>query len=297
MSTTPTPFGSSPAQPQATAASTAENIAQTLARELPQASIVHHDDDHPEVLHIALPKGQTLQTIDMEQLLDAPRRTKAAATLSDPTSFLEYVGRHATERTAAWCEFNPQSFSLKFSAVIDEHHYSAPGWRNHTASFTPDMSAEWKAWKGKNGQAMGQVEFAEWIENHADDITTAEGLPTSMQMLQMATEFVARQDTVLKSAVRLQSGGVNLTYIADPDSGTTESMKLFERFGIGIPVFHGGAAWQITCRLKYRIQQGKVIFFYELVRPDTVHKAASQDLIKQVNDGLDTVPMLMGHCS
>jgi len=286
--------------PQSTTATTskdAENIAQTLARELPRASVVHVGSDNPEVLHIAVPKGQTLTPIDLEYLLPAPRRTKAKATLSDADSFREYMVRHATERSAAWCEFNPQTFALSFSGVIDEHHHSMPGWRSHTASFTPDMSAEWKAWKGKDRAAMGQVEFAEWIENHSDDITTAEGLPTSMQMLQMATEFQARQDNVLKSAVRLQSGGVNLTYIADPDAGTVESMRLFERFGIGIPVFHSGPAWQIICRLKYRLSQGKVIFFFEMIRPDTVHKAASLELITKINDGLGAVPMLMGSCS
>src|SRR5205814_7121671 len=113
------------------------------------------------------------------------------------------------------------------------------------------MSAEWKAWKFKDRQAFAQVAFAEFIQDHEDDIATANGLPTSLQMHQMCTEFVANEDRSLKSSVRLQSGGVRLTYIADPDAGTTETMQMFEKFALGIPVFHDGQAWSITARLKY----------------------------------------------
>ncbi len=274
-----------------------ENIAQTLARELPQASIVHVAEDNPEVLHIAVPRGQELRMVDLEKLLPAPRRTKCNAVLSTAESFTDYALRHAIDASMVWCRFDPQTYALDFTAVIDEHDKYMSGWREHTATFKPDMSAEWKKWKAQNGKVLSQVEFAEWLESHADDITTAEGLPTSMDMLKMATEFVATQENALKSAVRLQSGGVNLTYIADPDKGTTESMKMFERFGIGIPVFHGGAAWQITCRLKYRLSAGKVHFFYDMVRPDIVHKAASLELIGQVREALGQVPMLMGACA
>jgi uncharacterized protein YfdQ (DUF2303 family) len=275
----------------------AENIAQTLARELPSPGILRTDPDRPEVMTVAVPKGFEVKELDFEKHLPAPRRAKATATLTDAASYGAYVKRHANLSTMAWCEFNPQNFALKFTSVIDEHALDAPGWREHKALFEPDMSAEWKAWKVGNRVVMGQVEFAEWLESHADDITTAEGLPTAADMLTMATNFVATQDNALKSAVRLQSGGVSLTYVCDADKGTTESMKIFEKFGIGIPVFHGCPAWQITCRLKYRIQQGKVVFFYDMVRPDTTHKAASLELIEQVRGLLGDVPMLMGSCS
>jgi hypothetical protein len=74
-------------------------------------------------------------------------------------------------------------------------------------------------------------------------------------------------------------------------------MQMFERFAIGIPVFHGGSAWSITARLKYRMAAGKVSFFYELVRPDRVHQGAALELIAQIRDSIGDVPLLMGGCS
>ena len=68
--------------------------------------------------------------------------------------------------------FNPQTFALKFSAVLDDHAPGIAGWRGHVATFEPDFSAEWKAWKSMDRKAMAQVTFAEWIQEHEDDINS-----------------------------------------------------------------------------------------------------------------------------
>lgn len=276
-----------------------ENIAATLDRVLPKPEVLFVDRPAPEkggVTHVAVPKGFELKALDNEALLSHPRRTVAAASFTDADSFIAYVKRHAVAGTTTWCSFDPQTFALSFTAVIDEHDKGAPGWRKHRAEFKPSMSAEWKLWKAADGKMFSQVEFAEWIESHADDIAAAQGLPTSLQMLAMATEFQANEERVLKSSVKLQSGGVRLTYISDPDAGTTESMQMFERFAIGIPVFHDGSAWSITARLKYRLKGGNVSFFFELVRPDRIHQGAAKELITQIRESIG-VPVLMGSCS
>ena len=281
-----------------------KNMAETLAEVLPRASIIGVVESPAgvagmHIAHYALPKGTELKEVktDLEALLPNPRRTKAKAEFATVDSFLDYVKRHADERTVTWCDFNPQTFALNFTAVIDEHTKTAAGWRSHTARLVPDMSAEWKSWKGMDTKPLAQVAFAEWIEAHEDDITAANGLPSSLQMHEMATNFVMNEERILKSAVRLQSGGVNLTYIADPDKGTTEAMKLFEKFAIGIPVFHGCPPWSITARLKYRNNSGKLSFFYELIRADRVHDAAAKELIQKIREGLGGVPLLMGSCA
>ena len=279
-----------------------KNIAETLAEVLPSAKVVHEVSTGVpglSIAQIATPKACELREVrvDLEALLPNPRRTNATAQFSTADSFLGYVKRHAHAGSVVWCRFNPQSFELDFTAVFDEHEAGKAGWRAHRAKLQPDMSAEWKAWTNKNTTSMPQVTFAEWIQEHEDDITSnANGLPTSLQMHAMATDFVANEERVLKSSVKLQSGGVRLTYIADPDAGTTETMQMFERFAIGIPVFHGGAAWAITARLKYRLNSGKVSFHDELVRPDRVHDGAAKELIDVVRAGLGDVPLFMGEC-
>lgn len=271
-----------------------KNIAETLAAVLPQAALIRETGD---ILHFAVPANTAIKEFDLEKTLPNPRRMKSKAEFADAESFLAYVLRHRGDGTVAWCDFNPQTFALSFTAVLDDHAPGAPGWRSHKAVFAPDMSAEWKAWKGSNSKPFPQVAFAEWIQEHDEDIAAANGMPSSLQMLEMATNFVMNEERSLKSTVRLQSGGTRLTFIADPDQGTVESMQLFERFALGIPVFHGGAAWGLTARLKYRNNGGKLSFYYELVRADRIHDGAAKELIAKVRDGLGDVPLLMGQCA
>lgn len=274
-----------------------ENIAQTLARELPVPLVLLSDHDSERdacIHHFAVPNGFKLQTVDNEKFTAHPRRTIAQVAFSDAPSFIQYVTTHKNEGTVVWCDFNPQSYKLNFKAIVNDHSATTPGWRDHVATYTPGFSAEWKTWTSHDKQSKDQVAFAEFIEANERDICSLEGFPTSLQMHEMATNFVARQEQVLKSAVRLQSGGINLQYIADPDSGTIENMKIFEKFALGLPAFWSGPSYQVHARLKYRVGQGKVSFLYELIRPDLVHQAAALELITTVRSGVGEVPVLMG---
>lgn len=285
-----------------------KNLAETLAEVLPKATQIGSISQPAGVLglsiaHYAVPKNSEVKEfkVDLEHLLPNPRATKAHAKLAGPDDFLAYVARHKLPNTLVWCDFNPQDFRVKFTAVIDEHNSGTPGWRRHTAELDPLMSAEWRVWKGQDKKPLPQVTFAEFLQEHADDINSsdasvADGYPTALQMLKMTTDFVHNEERILKTAVRLQSGGTRLTFIADPDAGTTEDMAIFEKFQLGIPVFHGAPAWGMGARLKYRVGQGKVNFHYELIRADRVHESAAKELIQQVKAGLGDVPMIFGSC-
>lgn len=285
-----------------------ENIAATIAREtakpLPVCEI--NPVTGGNILHVAVPKGYDIKTIDNEATLPRPRFTAAAATLVDVSSFLAYVASHdaGDGQAAVWCDFNPGSYALTFKAVIDEHGYKEPAWRKHTAVFTPRLSVEWGIWLGRNRKEQSQVGFAEFIEANEKDIAGGEGLPSSLQMMTMATAFEANSEKRFKSKVRLQSGGVALEYVNTDDDATIEQMKLFEKFQIGVPVFWSlrvkdepVRAWPITARLKYKAAAGTVQFWYDLSRPDLIHELAALEMIEKVRAGLGPVPLRMGACS
>lgn len=285
-----------------------ENIAATIARE--SAKPVTLAELTPEaggqILHFALPKGYELRTVDNVATLPHPRFTAAAATLVDVASFLAYVANHdaGDAKAAVWCDFNPVTYALTFKAVIDEHGYKEPAWRKHTAVFTPRLSVEWGIWLGRNKKEHTQIQFAEFIESNEKDIAGGEGLPSSLQMMTMATAFEANSEKRFKSKVRLQSGGVALEYVNTDDDATIEQMKLFEKFQIGVPVFWSlrvkdepVRAWPITARLKYKAAAGAVQFWYDLIRPDLIHELAALEMIEKVRAGLGPVPLRMGSCS
>ena len=60
---------------------------------------------------------------------------------------------------------------------------------------------------------------------------------------------------------------------------------MFDRFQIGVPVFWGGEAYRVDARLRYRVKDGKLIFWYELIRDDKVLEAATTTMIEAIKLG------------
>jgi uncharacterized protein YfdQ (DUF2303 family) len=255
-----------------------ENIAATVARESRKPFVLNEQQ-------IAVPDGWNIK--DTEALQAIPFRKKAKVNASDELSFVDYIKRHGSLASCTvWCEANYPSGKVDYTAIINDHEEEADGqhWRDHIAKFSPEKSVEWLRWNNSNTKTMGQYEFAEFIENNLADIASASGYPTGTAMLQMATALEITQDSRIKSAIRLQSGGVRMEYVQDDNAATTESMEVFNKFALGLPVFRGGDAYQLEARLKYRLNSGKLTFWYELNRADKVLEAAAKTLTQSIQE-------------
>lgn len=232
----------------------------------------------------AVPHGWDLKARDTEELLLAPRAKRGKASFETLQSFVDYLETHAElGSTVVWVKLDPMTAALSLRAVIDDHSRDVPHWRRHTAEYTPRHSVEWKTWSDANGKARAQGDFAAWIEDQLPDIASVPGLPTGADMLKLATDFEIRQEMSIKSAVRLQDGGVRLNYVADSDTGTVSQLEVFNRFAIGIPVYWGCDRYQLEAKLRYRAKEGKVVFWFELVRPHRIAEAAANDLIDKLD--------------
>lgn len=262
------------------------NIAETLARELKQP-IPMLDDAAKGLRRVALPPGWTLAEKDDEKLFAAPRRKRAKVRALDTDSFIDYVLRHGDPaRSTVWCQADYKAGQVNFSAIINDHGEDEAGqaWRDHLALFQPVFSEEWARWTGANKKAFSQTEFAAFIEDNLKDITSATGNegPTGAQMLEMAISFEANQDMKFKSAIRLQSGGVQMSFSQDDDNQTIQKMQMFDRFAVGLPVFWNGEGYLVEARLRYRVREGKLTFWFELIRQDKTLEAATKTTIDTI---------------
>lgn len=239
------------------------------------------------IKRIATPQGWQLRETNDEHLLPIPSRKKGSVHLESQDSFIQYINRHKLpESTTIYCEADYTRSIVRFNCIINDHTSTQDGqqWRDHKAIFEPNLSKEWETWKRNNRQPLTQTDMAFFIEENLQDIVAAEGFPTGQQLLEMATSFQANQDMRFKSAIRLQNGGVNMSFVQDDDTATLAQMKLFERIAIGIPVFRNGDAYQITARLRYRVKDGKLTFWYELIREDKVIEDATTNLINKIKN-------------
>lgn len=294
--TTKTPTAAEAVETRTLIDAAAEHIA--APKEMVSTQGPRHMDGDDSLKTIALPPGWSIETVDTAKLLPGPRRATGTAKMTDTPGIVDYLHRHADDASALWIDSDPASAHLQFVAVLDEHYPDAAGWREHRAIYTPRISQEWTTWKAANGKQMRQADFAGWIEDQLPDIAEGDGLPTGTQMLEMALNFEAKQDMRFKSAIRLQGGGVNMEYVSTDDNATIERMRVFDRFAIGIPVYWGGARFRMEARLRYRTAEGKLVFWFELIRPARVAEAAQLDLVKHMKEALTaasvTVPVYMG---
>ena len=240
--------------------------------------------DH--IKRIALPPEWQLQQIDDEKLLLKPSRKKASVTLDDTASFCDYISRHKQQSTTIYCKANYSSGDVSFLSLINDHDGDKDGqdWRDFIAKYSPSKSEEWTRWVGSNKKIFSQIDFAEFIENNLQDIATSNGMPTGQQLLEMSISFEANQDMRFKSAIRLQNGGVDLNFTQDDNDQTLKKMKMFERISIGIPVFWNSSAYRIDARVRYRVKDAKLTFWYELIRFDKVFEDAIKTMIIEIKE-------------
>lgn len=267
---------------------TTKNLAETLAQEL-KTPIEIASNAAAAIRRVALPPGWKIEEHDDERTLSAPLRKVATVRVRDSESFIEYVKRHGSlENCTVWCAANYVDGKVAFQAIVNDHGSdpTAAAWRDHKAYFAPEFSEEWRRWTAQNKKQMTQTDFASFLEDNLKDVASVDGsgLPTGSAMLEMAIAFEATQDMRFKSAIRLQNGGVNLSFVQDDDAQTLQKMAVFERFAIGIPVFWNGDPYQVDARLRYRVRDGKLVFWFELVRTDKILEAAAQTVISVIRE-------------
>lgn len=268
----------------------AGNIAETIANESRKPISLGKGVDRGEL--IAVPQEYNLSTdSSLEAMQNAPYRKKGHVTIKTAESFIAYVNKHKQAETLLYAQVDPTNISapLIIKAIFNDHqgeslNATSAGWRDFSASLVPEASHEWKVWNASNGKAKGQFEFALHLDDNIKDISAQEGYPNALEMVAMANKFEASQDKRIKSAVRLQSGGISIESVDTDDAATVEKMSVFDKFMLGLPTFWKGQAYLLEAKLRYRLREGSLALWYELVRPDLVVNDAVEQILSDVQE-------------
>lgn len=243
----------------------AAQLIASLARQSSAPKAHPHADGQPFVV---LDEGQTVETLSLPQ---RPHRHRGTVMLDTIESFVAYVNLAAADtpdlKKHIYCRADP----VKFVAVLNDHD-AAAGWRDWRAVFTPRASQEWSAWAAANKKKMTQLEFAEFLEDRTPDFVS----PSGGDILEAVLNFEASKASAFKSAQRLADGSVNFAYV-DEATGAG-AFRLPTVFALGLPVFDRGDSYPIEARMKWRLADGKLVLWYELVRPHKVLETAFEAL-------------------
>lgn len=267
-------------------------------------------DDKATVL--VVPQGRRIESIKkyLDEYRAKPERRKGTVTALSIDSFIKIVNRFESDESIVFA--NPgDGDAPTFTAVFDYHPSGADAtdadWLQHRAQFAPRLSDEWQAWDNKDGVLMPQREFAAFIEERISNIIVpnlddpkikkyAELLqgswaePTDLVALSRGIEM--NVGIAAKNAVRLSSGEVQITYTESHQDGSGQPLRVPNLFQICIPIFYGGELVIMAAHLRYRLQGGEVLWGYQLAQPDVVFDAAFDDMVKKIDDGVESVVVL-----
>lgn len=263
--------------------SAAALIAAGLALASPQKN------PDPDGRHfVVVPKG--FELIETLPVAASPARPKALAKLRDAASFIRYFKDHAEGRSRVYATMEPARFLAVFDDFDDmdgsEDMSSQADWREFRAVFEVPASREWKLWTAANRKHMGQLAFAEFLQDNLPDVVTPDGAT----LLEMALNFEAAQTGTFVATQRLQNGNHNLQWKADNNAGGT--VQLPEQIVLRIPVFENEEPSELHARLRYRVKEGTLSIWYELVRPHKVLETAFRATWKRIEEEAEAVVLL-----
>ncbi|KGA40740.1 hypothetical protein KU75_16095 [Pectobacterium odoriferum] len=237
-----------------------------------------------------VPDSHSVESLEDYQL--TPSLIRQNVNLISISSLIAYVKKYEDPRTAIFAD----NTKTKVVAVLDYHKApDLPEWGKHKALYNCPFSKEWLAWATFDGKARSQVDFGEFIENHIGDIAAVSDTyvgPSGVELLEMVLEFQETRTSEFKSVKRLHDGTTQFAY-SDEKSGAGNT-KLPEKISLAIAPFHNGNTYQVDARFRYRIKEGQLILWYELIDPEKIVEHAFSEIVTELQTAFENVPIYEG---
>ncbi len=223
------------------------------------------------------------------EYMERPRRIRFSMEAHTVEGFCDYITRYGDEPVALFHSIEHPFFK----AIFDFHEQGKPNWCDHNATLAMTKSQQFSDWCELAARPVDQMAFAEFIEQHADDVNA----PPVTELLEAVLNFRQTTNINFSSVRRLDNGQTELVYqetdVGHQDAGR-QATRLPSEITLAIPVFEGGTVYAIRALLRYRAREGGIKLWFEIAQLPKVRRQAVQDVIDQVRRNLPDVPMYAG---
>jgi len=229
---------------------------------------------------------ENMAMVSLEQYLESPTRIHRALIATTLESFNRYYNEFK-DAVKGNSRIYVDGETVCVVGILDDHQVDGgalPSWCDHRVIYKCPYSRQWEAWMNMDRRKVGQVEFAEWLEDRTQDVQE----PSGADLLSLALDLQVHRKVVYGSATRLESGEHSFSYSEDNQTGTVEIPASIQ---LGIPVFQDGTNYAITARFRYRLSEGKLVLWFELVEPQKYVEDAFNEVIAAVNEATETIPL------
>lgn len=211
-----------------------------------------------------------VRVLDLSAWATVPGRRSGGLILDEPASFEAYVNEFKVKgSTRLYANLEGAQLIAVFNDDVASP--SGPGaWRDHRATLRLKRTPEWQAWRQLSGKKGGQREFAEFLEEHLDDITQ----PDAADLVEIARTFTASNKVTFRSGVNLTNGETRFQYDEELEgkAGATAQIDIPREFTLSLAIYEGTHAVQVTARLRWSLRDGNLLIGYVLVDADRLER-------------------------
>lgn len=274
------------------------NTAAAIAAGLEIAGAQPIGDSHRFYTQV-VPAGARVDTFDLEELEDKlalhPRRKKGTVHVQDAESFIAYIDKHGAPESEVYADLSRMALVGVLNAheesSLDPNDTPLAGHRDHRVQLELLPTDAWKAWLAHDRKILSQQQFAEHLEDRADDVVQ----PDAATMLEIAQSLIATNGVDFKSASRLSDGQVQFRYeeTTTARAGQTGELDIPQTFALEVSPFEGCPPVQLIARFRYRISAAGLQLFYVLNNPADVAREAFIAYVDTVDDAISQ-PLFKG---
>ena len=202
---------------------------------------------------------------DLEALQAKPNRVVADRVFRDVESLAAYLERFEKPESVALSDVDAATIRV----MIDYHSVTdGPSHADHQATFDAVFTPEYKAWRDKDGVWQKQVTAGLFLEERSRDVVE----PDSASIMDMVMQFDALKKVTFRQSTRLHDGQRQFTY--NEENEVRGNVTLPERITLLVSVFEGQEPDRVPVRVRYRIEDGSLLFAFEIHERKRVEQLA-----------------------
>lgn len=228
---------------------------------------------------VVVPEGY--KVADLEYLQPEPSRIAEKVIAHSVDALIDYIKEFHTIGTKVF--FCTDTRTVR--AALDYHQPADPSRCTHEVIYTAKLSREWQEWTSFQNKFHGQIQFAEFIEEHVADVVE----PAGAQLLEIALKFSLIRKSVFGSAARLQSGEFQFQFTNENEKG---SIEVPETITLGIPPLHHGQGYKLKARLRYRLNEGLLTLQVKLIDEIKAVEHAFSEVVQKVREAFPSLQVI-----
>ena len=107
------------------------------------------------------------------------------------------------------------------------------------------------------------------------------------EVLEVAKSLAIDKKVAFLSSTRLQDGNREFIYQESQEASAAKgTLRVPETFTLGLAPYLGAAKYSLVARLRFRIEESKLVLWYDLLRPHKVVEDAFNNVVAQLETGL-----------